>query len=154
MHELFILFLADEFAVGEQFGAKLAVFEIFAELVVAGMQAQAMGFRNQSFFIDELLRRLTGKKRHQHACLGSRVLALDHGARFALDFSYGHFLIADRGQYARARAPEANTRPETAGNQCNDHAATDDDEDAAENDFEGRPGVLQLSNHNFWLLQA
>ncbi len=78
LHEVFILFLADKLASGKKLHAELSVLEVIAQFFVAGIQSYAVRFRDQRFFIDQLLRCLAGKKGHQRARLRGRALALNH----------------------------------------------------------------------------
>ena len=48
LNEVFVLFLSDELAVGKEHGPKLPVLELIAKFVVAGAQAHAVRFGNQS----------------------------------------------------------------------------------------------------------
>src|ERR1035438_6354530 len=151
LNKVFILFLADEFAVRKEDGAELPVLKLLAQLVVAGAQAHAVGFGNQRFLVDKLLGGLAGKIRKQHAGLRSAFwkLLADHGLGLALDFSDGHGLIANGGENAGRRRSDARTGANSAGNQGNRHRRADEDEQCAENDFYSRARILKLSNHSW-----
>jgi hypothetical protein len=58
-------------------------------------------------------------------------------------------LVADRGQNASRGATNTDVRSET-WNQRNCHRSADDDEQGAEDNFQGWPGILKRSDHNFY----
>src|ERR1035438_2264008 len=151
LNEVLVLFLADEFAIGEEDGAELSVLKFFAQFVVAGAQAHAVGFVNQSFLIDELLGGLAGEIGKQHARLRPAFgkLLADHGFGLALNLDDGHGLVANGGEDSGRRGTHAETGADSAGNQGNRHRGADQDEQRAKDDFNGRSGILKLSNHSW-----